>query len=493
MSIVQMSLSASVLIVAIVLIRSFTLHKLPKKTFLFLWGVVILRLLVPFSIPSQFSFYTGIDMINHIFIPESSSARMTSTQNVAGILSTAEPIEIGTVAVSISPIEIVWFAGLCACVLFFTVAYIYYYREFRMSLPVENDFAVRWLREHPLRRSIQIRQSDRIITPLTYGVFHPVILFPKKTDWTEETKLQYVLTHELVHIRRFDTLTKLVLIAAVCVHWFNPFVWLMYVLVNRDIELCCDETVMRKLGETKKTAYALTLIELEEKKRYFIPLISGFSRNALEERIVSIMKMKKSTSLVTVLAIILVALVATACATTATTTPSTQDSIITTTGATIIPTIVSDGTHFDVQLIEGGVFVIGRETWNKGEEVIFNISADKNMELNIGILPAESMDSDNGFEYNGYGVFIHKKIDVNSEGQQLSFIVPELGEYGIGVQHVSDENDQDRKENSITPEMDASLISGENDLKATKNEIDPTSIVSFDIKINKVFKNPLVK
>ncbi len=92
---------------------------------------------------------------------------------------------------------------------------------------------------------MEIRQSDRIAALLTYGVLRPVVLIPKQTDWTDETRLKVILTHEFVHIRRFDTLTKLLLAAALCIHWFNPFVWVMYVLANRDIELSCDETVVR--------------------------------------------------------------------------------------------------------------------------------------------------------------------------------------------------------------------------------------------------------
>lgn len=91
----------------------------------------------------------------------------------------------------------------------------------------------------------QIRQSDRIRAPLTYGVFSPVILVPKETNWTDETQLKYILT------------------VAVCLHWFNPFVWVMYVLANRDIELSCDEMVVGIFGETMKSDYALTLTSLQ--------------------------------------------------------------------------------------------------------------------------------------------------------------------------------------------------------------------------------------
>lgn len=311
MDILQMSLSASALIVAVVIIRALTLHKLPKKTFLVLWGVVVCRLLMPFSIPSRFSFYTGIDTAKRIFaeeaaIPSSPVGMMTVRPNMVDMSSAGEPIEAGVSAASISPFEIVWLAGMFVCALFFITAYIKCRREFKTSLPVENAFITLWLREHSLKRPVQIRQSDRIKAPLTYGVFRPVILLPRKIDWTDETKLRYILTHEFTHIRRFDTLTKLVLTAAVCLHWFNPLVWAMYGLANRDIELSCDETVVRTFGETMKSTYALTLIGLEEKKSRLTPLANNFSKYAIEERIHAIMKMKKSSLAGIILALALI-------------------------------------------------------------------------------------------------------------------------------------------------------------------------------------------
>lgn len=158
---------------------------------------------------------------------------------------------------------IVWAVGAAVCAVVFAAAYGRCCREFRASFPVENDVIRRWLQSHPLRRTIAIRQSGRISSPLTFGVLRPVILMPKKTDWTDETALRYVLEHEFVHIQRFDVLSKLLLIAAVCVHRFNPLVWVMYVLANRDLELSCDETVLRRFGGDIRAAYARVLIRME--------------------------------------------------------------------------------------------------------------------------------------------------------------------------------------------------------------------------------------
>lgn len=307
MDIFEMSLNASILIVAIVLIRALALNRFPKRTFLALWGVAVLRLLVPLSVPSRFSFYTGLDRLSGLIegkMADSVAAQMDGSPYLS---SAVESAVVGTPAAHGSSLDIVWLVGMCACAMFFITAYIKCRREFGMSLPVEHDTTTRWLKGHPIHRRIQIRQSDRIKASLTYGVCRPVILFPKKTDWTDERTIHYILTHEFMHIRYFDALTKVLLTITVCVHWFNPFVWVMYVLANRDIELSCDESVVREIGAGMKSAYALMLIDLEEGKGRFLPLVNHFSKNAIEERIVSIMKIRKVSFVGMVLAVMLIA------------------------------------------------------------------------------------------------------------------------------------------------------------------------------------------
>lgn len=90
---------------------------------------------------------------------------------------------------------------------------------------------------------------------------------------------------------------KLIMIAAVCVHWFNPLVWVMYLLFNRDIELACDEQVVRRCGQTSRSAYAMALISMEETRSGPSLLCNNFSKNAIEERVIAIMKTRRFTLL----------------------------------------------------------------------------------------------------------------------------------------------------------------------------------------------------
>ena len=322
MNLWQMSVSGAVMILVIILLRALLLERLPKKTFLVLWQIVLARLLVPFSIPFGGSFYALVQHGTQAVAGQDPSAVVVQTlpgDFAAGMTAqnAALPHPAAVQAASVPVWTLIWLAGALLLAAFFAAAYWKSWQKFQMSFPVEAPFARQWLQTHPLRRKISIRQCEFITSPLTFGVRHPVILLPKKTDWQDETTLQYVLEHEFVHIRRFDAVTKLLLIAAVCVHWFDPFVWAMYALANRDIELACDEAVLRRFGRDARADYARALIRMEENRNRAAPLCSSFSGNAMEERIVAIMKTGKTTIVSVLLAGALVVGTTTAFATSA--------------------------------------------------------------------------------------------------------------------------------------------------------------------------------
>lgn len=290
-----MSFAGAVMILAIIVIRALAINLLPKKTFLALWGIAVMRLLLPFSIPSAFSVYSligdHVPAVNPVKGPQIVEMLPTEiTEQMA-----AMPGNISNTASPVSVWMIVWAVGVLVCAFVFAIAYWKCRQEFQTSLPVNNDFIKNWLSAHRLKRSITIRQSSRFSAPLTYGVFRPVILMPTSTEWENTKALQYILAHEYVHIRRFDSVTKLVLIAALCVHWFNPLVWAMYILANRDIELSCDEAVVRFFGENTRAAYARSLISMEETRSGLAPLCNNYNKNAIEERITAIMKYRKTS------------------------------------------------------------------------------------------------------------------------------------------------------------------------------------------------------
>lgn len=314
MNLIQMSLSAAALIAAITILRALLLHKLPKKTFMVLWWLVLLRLLVPVSIPSDFSIYSWTARIGAE--PPAAGVRDFPIPRVPGVsntaknmIETAAPAEAPSAPerAPVSPRSIVWGVGFVLSGGFFLTAYLRMARRFRTASPIRADGFIRdWLERHPLRRGLSIRRSGFISAPLSYGLVRPVILLPESSEREDPRSLNYVLTHEYVHIRRFDILSKAAMILALCIHWFNPLAWVMFLLFNRDIELACDETVLKIFGEKNKSAYAHVLIEMATQKNWLTPLCNHFNKNGIEERIVAIMKTGKKSFLTVVFAMLLV-------------------------------------------------------------------------------------------------------------------------------------------------------------------------------------------
>lgn len=358
MNLMEMSFYGAILILVILTVRAVLKNRLPKITFTALWMLVLLRLLVPFSISSAWSVYTFLPSMDSVteqarhfvqavyekyvsegVVEDSSDISLPQRINGTGSIGDSRAVSnpgqdqigmpeqgmrseqdldasafparawdkertvsektsiSGTAGYRLPAWNIIWAAGFVFCTAYFTWIYLGCYREFQMSLPINNGMLINWYITHPLKRKLSIRQSDKIDSPLSYGIWHPVILLPKSTKWQDGFGLRYVLEHEYVHIRHFDAAVKLLMVASLCIHWFNPMVWLMYIFFNRDLELYCDETVIRRFGEEEKSAYAMTLIEMEEEKSRFILLGNNFSKNAIEERIRAVMKMKKMSLL----------------------------------------------------------------------------------------------------------------------------------------------------------------------------------------------------
>ena len=332
MSLLQMSFAGGILILAVIVIRALAINMLPKKAFNALWGISVVRLMVPFSIQSVFSVYS--------LMGSHAPGNGSQTIRVLPIGASGQAIPLTSsvlnAANAVSTWTIVWAAGVLVCAVFFSLAYWKCWKEFQTSLPVGNDFTENWLCVHQQRRRISIRQSGRFSAPLTYGVLYPVILMPTSTKWENTDSLEYVLAHEYVHIRRFDSIRKLVLIVVLCVHWFNPLVWVMYVLANRDIELSCDEAVVRLFGENAKAAYARALISMEETRSGLTPLCNNFSKNGIEERIIAIMKIKRTTVFSFIMTGLIVAGTATMFATSANAQPQQAESVGQGSGAEIV-------------------------------------------------------------------------------------------------------------------------------------------------------------
>lgn len=320
MSLFQMSVAGGALILCIVVVRALAIHRLPKTTFLVLWMIATLRLLLPLSIPLPFNIHIGLDVFSDVVqeLPSGNIASPLPGESLPSYDTGAAAPSPATEHISI--FVILWLVGVLLLAIYFSISYFRSMRKFRMSIPDNTPYIQNWLTAHQISRPLAVRSSDLISSPLTYGILHPVILLPKKLDRNDQAALKYVLTHEYVHIRRFDAITKILFAAVLCIHWFNPLVWVMYVLANRDMELSCDAWVIRMMGEKNRSSYALMLIKMEERKSGMSALCSHFSKNAITERIEAIMKFKKTSTVACALALVMVVGATTAFAASANTT-----------------------------------------------------------------------------------------------------------------------------------------------------------------------------
>ena len=279
MNILHMELSASILILMIILIRSIGVYKLPAKAFIAMWEVAYIRLLIPiaFSIPIPVKPAYTINGVTDTVISGRNIQEYSSIIDMKTILC------------------IIWIIGIMIVSFIILKSYLSCKKIINQALPIDDPSLKSWLIKNGFSSNIKLMVSDRIVSPLTYGVFRTKILLPKTMNSDNETQLRYVLLHEKVHIDRKDNVRKILSLVVCCIHWFNPLVWITYVLFNRDVEILCDDRVIKIIGIKKKKEYALTLVDLAEMKNSFFQISNAFGKNAIKERVTLIMKKRKTT------------------------------------------------------------------------------------------------------------------------------------------------------------------------------------------------------
>ncbi len=347
MGIVEISLTSGLTVLLIVIIRALTQSSLPKVCFVVMWELTFLRLLIPVSLPlpilpvQEQSYSGGLVMPQEeesppafYEIPSIADSAPSGVYAVPPIADYAPAVtqnaplpKSDTQKGGISAeklVKAVWLVGAVMLAAIFGASYLRTLGKFKGAETVEDGCALETVSGFGLKRSVTIKCSGSAGGPLTYGVIHPVIMLPDGWKSLSQNDLRLILSHELIHIRRFDSLRKTFCALALCVHWFNPLVWVMWVLYSRDIEYWCDEGVLKRTGSGREN-YARLLIGMEERKSSGSLLMSRFGRTAAEERIFNIMKFKKTTLIASVTALALVlAIMAAVIATSVTPVPKTS-------------------------------------------------------------------------------------------------------------------------------------------------------------------------
>ena len=294
----QNAVYSTALILAAALLRRALKDRLTPEARLALWAVCLFRLLTPAAPESVFSLWG----LSRLFQPQQTPAA-PSPVPVAGTPQLYAPAQTGpspaVPAISWETVLLaVWLAvgGLLA--VRYVLSWIRTRRAVACAIPVERNDP----RYVSLPRCARLREGPMEGAPLTFGAIKPTVVLPPAL---EGQALDCVLAHEGVHASRRDNLWHYVMAAALVIHWWNPAVWLMARLLRRDIELSCDRAALKKLGADRRAEYASTLVSMatQESGPAFC---QTFGRKAAEERILSVMKFKKTSIVGAVLSLTLV-------------------------------------------------------------------------------------------------------------------------------------------------------------------------------------------
>lgn len=281
LDILNMSITASYIILFVLIARLF-LNTAPKIYSYALWSVVLFRLLCPISFSSKWNILQIIS--NHEggtkYIP-SNIGFMTTPQVNTGIpmvdSSINASLPAATPYASVNPMQLLqfeltylWFFGVLILLIYGLASFWQLRSSLGTALRIEHN----------------IYESDQLTSPFVLGFFKPRIYLPVGLS---EKEKRYIIEHEQTHIRRFDPLIKLVAFFTLSIHWFNPLVWISFIWMTKDMEMSCDEHVIKKLGADSKKEYSSTLLSLATKNSQFMTVPLAFGESTIKTRIKNIL------------------------------------------------------------------------------------------------------------------------------------------------------------------------------------------------------------
>ncbi len=419
-----MGFYGSIMIVTVLVLRGLLKNRLPKFVFPLFWGVILLRLLIPFSLSSPLSmkvpdffrnpFYEAASMINLIedlpmtaemnvataqnqpktIVPETTVLETTALETTA-LETTASETIVSEAIISEIPLEaeatatategtalnisytsfddtlfyhlliFIYLGGLFVTISVLLIQKYQYTKRLKNALLIEHNETINTLLREINMGQILVFTNDEIASPLVCGLFAPKIYLPTRMDFSNTELLRHILCHETMHIRRKDNWIKAVMLVTLCLHWFNPLVWIMSKYLASDLELACDEAVLRhydKEDEIRKN-YALSLLTMAITGNRPTLLYSAFSKTEVERRIQSVLQYRKTSSLLLLVSICFV--------------PS--GSVVFATGGQapfssyLTSFCASDSCRWGVQAsLTRGAF-LGKNAESKAEELIFEI------------------------------------------------------------------------------------------------------------------------
>ncbi|MCL1809664.1 MAG: peptidase M56 BlaR1 [Clostridiales bacterium] len=280
--ILNMSIASCFVIAALLLVRQ--IRPLPRRIVYPLWSLAFFRLLMPFSFSTEWSLFnfTG-SLVKRLITVESGSTPLAesirlSAMNSIGAAEQYVPIEYKTETLRqiFTAASAVWAVIAAAALLTSAILYALTRKELEKAVCVKGN----------------VYCSEMLLSPVLSGLLRPKIILPDSLD-PGSPECQMVLAHEKTHIRRLDNLWRLIGIGTTCLHWFNPLAWVMLKSFISDMELSCDEAVVKKYGSEERKAYASALLRFAEDKRLLVS--AAFGQGRVKLRIVNVLDYRRLT------------------------------------------------------------------------------------------------------------------------------------------------------------------------------------------------------
>lgn len=289
----NMSITASWLILAVIIIR-FVFKKAPKWVNCALWALVAVRLVCPFSFESVFSLVPSMETvpenIGYSDLPSINSGISAVNQAINPVISqnfapdVTESVNPMQVITSVS--SVVWIVGVAVLLIYSLVSYIQIRKKVKISMPLSGNVLL----------------CDGISSPFILGIIKPKVYLPSAMP---EEQRQYVIAHEKAHLKRRDHWWKPLGFLILTVYWFNPLIWVAYILLCRDIELACDERVIKAMGEESKKSYSEALLSCSIPRKMIAACPVAFGEVGVKDRIKNVLNYKKPAFWVIIAAVVI--------------------------------------------------------------------------------------------------------------------------------------------------------------------------------------------
>ena len=270
---INLSIYASILVAVVLLLRLVS-RRSPKWVICLIWALVGIRLVVPFSIQSSFSLLPQSEPVSSTALFKTVSLSQAQEGIVSsGAASVTEASRSGISSV-FHILSYIWLFGVILMLLYGVISYIVLRKTLRTATLYDDG----------------IRQSEKVDSPFVLGFLRPTIYIPYTLFGKD---LEYVLSHEKTHIRRKDHLWKPAGFLLLSVYWFNPAIWLAYAALSKDIELACDESVIRSLDKDERKNYSRALLNLSIRQKLITACPVAFGKTAVRNRVDHVMNYKK--------------------------------------------------------------------------------------------------------------------------------------------------------------------------------------------------------